>query len=45
MRDEKLRLLEQAERCRRLARRITDEPTIAALNGLAGESEAKAAKL
>jgi hypothetical protein len=45
MSDEKTHLLEQAERCRRIARSITDAETIAKLIKLAEEYEACAAKL
>jgi len=43
--DEKHRLLEQAERCRRIAHSTTDSETVAMLLSLARSYEAKAAQL
>jgi hypothetical protein len=45
MSDEKRRLLEKAERCRRIAGSITDAERVARLIKLAEEYEAKAAEL
>lgn len=45
MPDEKRRLLEQAERCRRIAQSTTDAETVAMLLCLARSYEAKAAQL
>jgi hypothetical protein len=45
MSDEKSHLLKEAERCRRIARSITDAETIARLIAFADEYQAKAAKL
>jgi hypothetical protein len=45
MSGEKRRLIEKAERCRRIARSINDAETVARLIKLAEEYEAKAAEL
>jgi hypothetical protein len=45
MEEEQHRLIDQAAKCRRIARAITDEEFMQRLNALAHEYEARAARL